>query len=73
MKSEKLVIEKSKLVDHTRKMLIAHLHDNKKSLLQFSKEVGIHQPNLYVFMNGKGLSIKSLEKLWVFFGFNLIV
>ena len=58
--------------DETRQMVINYLHDNKVSVNQLSKQTGILQPNLHVFINGKGLSIKSLEKLWRFFGMKLV-
>jgi len=54
--------------DFTRKLVIAHLHDTGMSLNELAKVVEVSQPNLHVFVNGKGLAVKSIEKLWKYFG-----
>lgn len=53
-------------VDEMRQLLINYLHDNGASLNQVSREAGIHQPNLHVFINNKdkGLSAINMEKLY---------
>jgi hypothetical protein len=53
-------------IDELRQLLINYLHDNKASLNQVSKDAGIHQPNLHVFINSKekGLSAINMEKLF---------
>lgn len=51
-------------ITEMRQMLINYLHDNQISLNQVSKDAGIHQPNLHVFINGKGLSVTNMEKLY---------
>ena len=62
----------SELQNYTRQLLIDYLHDNKEiTLNKIANDLKINQPNLYVFMNGKGLSVKNLEKLWNFFGLKL--
>jgi DNA-binding Xre family transcriptional regulator len=57
-------------VDEIRQLLIDYLHDNKVSLNQVSREAGIHQPNLHVFINSKekGLSAINMEKLYKVIG-----
>ena len=52
-------------------MVVEHLHDHKKSLNRFAQDVEVLQPNLHVFVNGKGLSIKSLEKIWKYFNLKI--
>lgn len=61
----------SEIQNYTRQLLIDYLHDNKVTLNKIANDLEISQPNLYVFMNGKGLSVKNLEKLWKFFGLKL--
>lgn len=53
-------------VDEMRQLLINYLHDNKASLNQVSRDAGIHQPNLHVFINSKekSLSAVNMEKLF---------
>ena len=51
----------------TRSMVRFYLQKHGISLNAFSKEVGIRQPNLHKFMNGKSLSSKSIEKIGEFF------
>ena len=70
MKSEDNMSE-SEIINFTRKMVIDHLHDHKKSLNRFAQDVEVLQPNLHVFVNGKGLSIKSLEKIWKYFNLKI--
>ena len=57
----------SDLNNYTRSKIIEYLHDNKMSVNAFAKQVGVFQPNLLVFLNGKTLSSKSLEKIWAYF------
>lgn len=64
-------MSESGIIDFTRKIVVDYLHDHKISLNEFAKKVDIHQPNLHVFINGKGLSIKSLEKIWKYFDLNV--
>ena len=51
----------------TRLMIRHYLQKHELSLNAFSKLVGIKQPNLHKFMNGKRLSSRSIEKLGEFF------
>ena len=51
----------------SRLMVFDYLQKHGISLNAFSKEVGIRQPNLHKFMNGKSLSSKSIEKIGEFF------
>ena len=57
-------MKESNLIDKTRQEVIEYIHDNKMSVYKFAKESQVLQPNLHVFLNGKGLSIKNLEKIW---------
>jgi DNA-binding Xre family transcriptional regulator len=59
------------IVKFTRKIVIDYIHDSKISLNEFAKRVDVHQPNLHVFINGKGLSILSLEKIWKYLEVNI--
>ncbi len=61
----------SEIQNHTRQLLIDYLHDNKVTLNKDANDLKISQPNLYVFMIGKGLRVKKLEKRWKFFGLKL--
>ena len=57
----------SDLNNYTRQKIVEYLHYNKMSLNAFANDVGVYQPNLHVFLNGKSLSIKSIEKIWSYF------
>lgn len=53
--------------DETRNKVIAYMHEKGMSLNQFSKECNVGQPNLHVFVNGKTLAVKNLERIWQYF------
>jgi predicted XRE-type DNA-binding protein len=65
MKQEAIVLKNANGI--TRQMVNNHLQKHELSLNAFSKLVGIKQPNLHKFMNGKRLSSRSIEKLGEFF------
>jgi len=54
----------SDLNNYTRAKVLEYLHLKQMSLNNFANEVGVCQPNLHVFINGKTLSSKSIEKIW---------
>ncbi len=60
--------DKKTILGFTRQLVIDHLHNNNATLNSLAKETNIAQPNLHVFINGKGLSVKSVDKLWNYFG-----
>ena len=53
--------------EETRKKVRRFLYDKGLSLNSFAKETEIHQPNLHVFLKGKNLSSKNIEKIWKYF------
>ena len=53
--------------NETRQKVIDYLHKNGISLNRFAHLTDVYQPNLHVFLNGKNLSSKSIEKIWNFF------
>lgn len=65
MKQQAIVLKNANGI--TRTMVNNHLLKHELSLNAFSKLVGIKQPNLHKFMNGKRLSSRSIEKLGEFF------
>jgi hypothetical protein len=65
MKQQAIVLKNANGI--TRQMVNNHLLKHELSLNAFSKLVGIKQPNLHKFMNGKRLSSRSIEKLGEFF------
>jgi predicted XRE-type DNA-binding protein len=65
MKQQAIVLKNANGI--TRQMVNNHLQKHELSLNAFSKLVGIKQPNLHKFMNGKRLSSRSIEKLGEFF------
>lgn len=60
-------MEMENINNSTRKKVIEYLHDNGMSVNKFAQETNVLQPNLHVFLNGKGLSIKNIEKIWKYF------
>ena len=60
-------MELSDINNKTRQKVIEYLHKNQVSLNKFAKLVDVFQPNLHVFISGKSLSSKSIEKIWKFF------
>jgi hypothetical protein len=60
-------MEIQNLNQKTRQKVISYIHDNKMSVNRFAQETKVLQPNMHVFLNGKGLSIKNLEKIWKYF------
>ena len=65
MKQQAIVLKNANGI--TRTMVNNHLLKHELSLNAFSKLVGIKQPKLHKFMNGKRLSSRSIEKLGEFF------
>lgn len=57
-------METNNILNQTRQKVIDYIHDNKISVNKFAQESKVLQPNLHVFLNGKGLSIKNIEKIW---------
>ena len=60
-------MELSDINNKTRKKVIEYLHKKEITLNKFAGLVDIFQPNLHVFINGKSLSSKNIEKIWKFF------
>ena len=60
-------MELSDINNKTRQKVIEYLHKNGVSLHKFAGLVDVFQPNLHVFINGKSLSSKNIEKIWKFF------
>jgi hypothetical protein len=59
---------KGNVNNETRQALINYMHEYGVSLNRIATESGIHQPNLHVFLNGKGLSVMNIERLWKVIG-----
>lgn len=49
--------------EDTRKLITSHLRANKITLNGFCKSANINQPNIYLFMKGKEISSKTLQKI----------
>jgi len=60
-------MEISNINNKTREKVIEYLHKKGISVSRFAHLVDVYQPNLHVFLNGKSLSTKSIEKIWKFF------
>lgn len=57
-------MEIQNLNNKTRQKVIELLHETGMSVNRLAKETGVLQPNLHIFINGKGLSVRNLEKIW---------